>query len=531
MSEKVIKKVQCPLCYEEGFDTAGDNAHVFESGFANCVARHGSIGKLENVKKESNNSQRSKPLNNKKKWQEDGEYADIKTRKLSRKTCQTYGYMVNYDKKIHIANYYDSAGNVVMQQLRDAKKNFPLKGDKEYKKELWGKHLFTPNENVFVTITEGQIDALSVAEVFNCKYPVVSLPNGAQAAKDVLLKHKDWLEGFKYIVLAFDNDKDGIKATEECMKIIEPGKVRIARFKDVKDANDLLKQGRKKDLIDIIYNAAKYIPDPIITDNKLLESLRGYKFRTVKWPFKNAKNIQPIRIPSVYSIAARPGIGKTEFIGEIIRYFISNSQRIGIISLEQTKQQVLTKLTDNLIGTKLCNISDRELTDEEIESCRMVAENIAMYDHITYGSSLESIVEHIPHMVRTLGCELIIFDNLSYSATGLDGDERRGIDKAMISLKDSTVKYDYTLFNVCHVKRDEEYIEEGEFPVSVSQIRGSQGIEMYSDYIIGLHRDKNDENLTVRNTLQACVLKDRMRGEDDGKVFTMKYDTKTRRLT
>lgn len=53
MSEGIIvDKIQCPLCAEEGFDTACDNAHVFDSGYANCIARHGSIGKIGEATKQ-----------------------------------------------------------------------------------------------------------------------------------------------------------------------------------------------------------------------------------------------------------------------------------------------------------------------------------------------------------------------------------------------------------------------------------------------------------------------------------------------
>lgn len=537
MQDKIIDQIACPMCQSENRDTMEDNAIKYD-GQINyfCVAGHGWLnsssgkqGNQESVKKKNEVIY----LNIKENKFRQGIYADIKSRNITKKTCEFYGYQVDPDTKDHIANYYNAAGNVIMQQIRTPDKQFPILGDKNANVSLYGSHLFTPTESCFITITEGQIDALSIAQSFNCKYPVVSLPNGCTAAKSVLLKNKKYLDGFKYVVLAFDNDEPGRKATEDCLRILEPGKVRIARWTGGKDANDLLQQNRERDIQSIIYTAVAYIPDPILTGDGLLDSLNHYQSKTMAWPFKNTKDIQPIRIPAVYTVAARSGVGKTEFVGEIIRSVIGNGGKIGVIALEQTMQQVLLKQTDALMGTKLAEIFDRELTTEEREYCRIAAENLVIYNHIQYGCDLLTIVDNIAYMVKTLDCQLIIFDNITYSLGGTKGDERRSIDIAMTKLKDSTIKYDYTIFNICHIKRENQFtiLSDDEFPVSVDDIRGSQGIDMFSDYIIGLHRDKSNDNITLRNTLQACILKDRFTGGDVNKKFTMKFDKKTKRLS
>lgn len=523
--QKIVSKDQCPSCAIEGRDTAHDNLVTFDSGIRYCVAGHGTQSILNQKKDHMKTTEK---LNDKFIT---GVYDNIKSRKISKKTCEFYGYQINREKNCHIANYYNAAGKVAMQQLRTADKQFPIIGDKSYNKKLWGMHKFTKDSRVFITITEGQIDALSVAEAFDCKYPVVSLPNGVSAAKEVLLHNKKYLEGFKYVVLAFDNDDPGLKATEECLRVLEPGKIRVAKWLK-KDANEYLQAGELSEIRNIIYNAVEFIPDPILTGDQLIDSLSTYTAKTKEWPWTQANRvIQPIRIPAVYTIAAKPQVGKTEFVAEIMRKQIKEGNKIGIIALEQTIQQVLIKMTDSLLGTNLGEITNREYTEEEKKACKKIADKLVIYNHITYGSDLNQVVDNIPYMVKSLGCQIIIFDNISYSATGLDGDERRGIDKAMIALKDSTVKYNYTLFNVCHLKRDNNFIGDSEIPVTIEGIRGSQGIEMYSDYVIGLYRDKLNENIDVKNTLTAYVLKDRMTGSDTGKSFEMKFNPKTRRLS
>ncbi len=538
----VVRTEPCPLCQEEGKDSNGDNVQVFDSGVRFCIASHGTIGK-EKVDKENSNVDKVKDdiPETKSKFYE-GEYRDIKSRALSKKTCEYYGYMVNAEKQIHIANYYNAAGELAMQQIRTADKKFPICGNKEFNDTLWGAHKFTPHDQVFITITEGQIDTLSIAEAFDCKYPVVSLPNGVRSdnsgnnrAAEVISKNKKYLDGFKYVVLAFDNDGPGNSATKACLKILEPGKVRIARWPQ-KDANDMLKSGDKAGIRQVVYSAVEYIPEPILTGTQLMTSLENAVAKTRPWPWDSAnKVIRPIRIPSVISVAAKAGIGKTEFVSELMRGVIGDGGRIGVIALEQTVQGVLVRLTDSLTGTTLSDIVNRSFTEEEKEACRCVADQLVIYDHVTYGSHIETIVDNIAYMVKGLNCEMIIFDNLTYSATSIGGDERRGIDKAMVALKDSTVKYNYTLINVCHFKRDDESdnlsLVDGDCAVNIKNIRGSQGIELYSDLVIGLHREKGSDNEKIRNTLQAWILKDRLPpGQDEGKMFKMRYDVANKRL-
>jgi twinkle protein len=67
---------------------------------------------------------------------------------------------------------------------------------------------------VSITITEGEIDALSVSQAFRNKYPVVSVPNGAQSAAKALAENYEYLDKFDKIVLMFDMDKPGREASE-----------------------------------------------------------------------------------------------------------------------------------------------------------------------------------------------------------------------------------------------------------------------------------------------------------------------------
>ena len=63
---------------------------------------------------------------------------------------------------------------------------------------LFGQQLFSSGGKK-LTITEGEIDALSVATAFDGKYPVVSIPNGASAARRAITKSLEWINSFEEI--------------------------------------------------------------------------------------------------------------------------------------------------------------------------------------------------------------------------------------------------------------------------------------------------------------------------------------------
>ena len=92
-------------------------------------------------------------------------------------------------------------------------------------------------------VTEGEIDALTVMELQDCKYPVVSLGHGASAAKKTCAANYEYFDQFEQIISMFDMDDAGRKAAQECLRIYPAAKVAPLPTKDV---NDGLIAGRSK---------------------------------------------------------------------------------------------------------------------------------------------------------------------------------------------------------------------------------------------------------------------------------------------
>ena len=132
-----------------------------------------------------------------------GDFAGIRSRKITEDTCKKFNVRVDAGPVIRFPYY--AGGRVVACKERDQSKNFTWQGKNE-EDQLFGQQNFGSGKTV--VITEGEMDALSVWQA-RPNWPVVSVPNGAKAAKKALSKQLTYLLGFNEIVLMFDNDDAG----------------------------------------------------------------------------------------------------------------------------------------------------------------------------------------------------------------------------------------------------------------------------------------------------------------------------------
>ena len=73
---------------------------------------------------------------------------------------------------------------------------------------LFGQQAFKSGGK-YITVTEGEADALAVNEMFDGKWPAVSIRSGAAGAAKDIKANLEWLETFDNVVICFDNDKAG----------------------------------------------------------------------------------------------------------------------------------------------------------------------------------------------------------------------------------------------------------------------------------------------------------------------------------
>ena len=84
--------------------------------------------------------------------------------------------------------------------------------------------------------------------------------------------------------------------------------------------------------------------------------------------------------------------------------------------------------------------------------------------------------------------------------SGMDMDERKGLDMLLTKLRTFVEETGVGLFGVSHTRRQEGKGLENGAEISLSALRGTQGISQLSDAVIGLQRNQQEQDPKKRNT-------------------------------
>lgn len=460
-----------------------------------------------------------------------GEAQSLAKRGLSAETCRKWGYAVGTFKgePCQIANYRDDQGRVVAQKIRRPNKEFCWVGEPK-KARLYGQHLWRDGGKMLV-ITEGEIDALSVSQLQQNKWPVVSLPNGAQGAKKDLSKQLEWLEKFESIVLMFDGDEPGKAAIEECVALFSPGKAKVATL-PLKDANDMLVAGRGAEVIDAMWAAKVWRPDEIVEGTNLWEAITTEDTtQSVPYPWKGLTTaLHGLRKGEITTLAAGSGIGKSTICRELAHHLLVTQQEtLGYIALEEAvKRTALGIMSIHLSRPLHLNPEKNEKKLRKAFEATVGSGRYFSYDH--FGSlDSENLLQRIRYLVTGCGCGWIVLDHLSIVVSGMEGDdERRLIDNLMTKLRSLVEELKFGLLLVSHLKEPTKgSLEEGG-QTSLNLLRGSRSIGQLTDIALGFERNQQDKTKSHLTTVR--VLKDRF-GGFTGVAATLAFDKQTGRLT
>lgn len=456
-----------------------------------------------------------------------GQYKDLTKRKISEKTCKLYGYSIGKynDKPCQIAEFKDDHGNVVGQKVRLQGNDFRTLGEVS---GLWGKHLWGTGKKI--VITEGEIDCLSVAEQQNCKWPTVSIPNGAKSAKKAIQKDYEWLVGnFEEIILMFDMDKPGMSASKQCSELFPPGKCKIAKLPK-KDANECLVANQGSSIVSAIWNASVSRPDGIVAGEdtwELVNTPIKPSDHEYPWIGLNKKTLGA-RKGELVTFCAGTGAGKSTTVKEIASYLLSKGEKIGYLALEESVRNAALDFM-SIEANSMLHLQDNleEKYLREIWERVFATGRLFLYDH--WGSlDGDVLTNRIRYLVRSCGVDWIVLDHISIMVSGLEGgDERRLIDNLMTKLRSLAEELNVGMFIVSHLKRPSQGKghEDGK-QISIGDLRGSGAIAQLSDFVIGLERDQQGENETI-----VRILKARYKGSSTGVATCLSYSPESGRLS
>lgn len=459
-----------------------------------------------------------------------GRYQALTARKISEATCKKYGYWVGEYRGqfVQVANINDQGtGQVTGSKIRFANKDFLALGVKS--SDLFGAHLWNGGKKI--VITEGEIDCLSVAEVFQCKYPVVSIPLGAKSAKKACAANYEYFDSFDEIILMLDMDDDGHKATIEAAEVLPAGKVKVAVL-PMKDANECLVSGNGKAIIDAIWNAQPYMPDGVVDamglldrvlDQKEVPSIPLFGSEGLRQKTKNA------RAGELIMLTSGSGSGKSTFARQnVYNWYKDNKIPVGVAMLEEAVEETVVDILGIHLKKRIRQDHMDFLKDPEFITAYKEAfqgEPLHLYD--SFAEAVEGrLLSKFEYMTKALGCKVIVLDHINIVVSGMDegGDERKTIDRLMTRLKSFAKSNGVTVMVIAHLSNPDKGTphEEGRV-VKVTDLRGSGGLRQLSDTIIALERNQQGDD---PNKVLIRVLKCRFTG-DTGFAGYMHYNRTT----
>lgn len=446
---------------------------------------------------------------------EDGVFKGVSERNITRATMEAYGVL--NDDQFWWFPYTDSSGKIVAYKRRNCDdKQFSTTG--EWKQaQLFGQNMFAKGSK-YVTLVEGEFDALAAYQMLGSKFPVLSIRNGAaSAAADVRANYK-YLDSFENVVVFMDNDEQGQAAVEAITQVLG-SKVKVFKAShDYKDACDYLSKDAQKEFMDSWWRAERYVPAGIVSGSSLREEvLKRPEEAKVRYPFGKLDDLTlGIRDTELVTITAGSGLGKSQFVRELVySIFNQTNDNLGIMFLEESTDRTARSLM-SLELNKPIHIPGTEVTDEELEEAYntlLKDDRIYFYDH--FGSNdIDSIVNNVRYFAKALNCKYVFLDHVSIVVSAqANNDERKAIDEIMTKLRMLTQETGISLFLVSHLKRpDGKGFEDGA-QVSISALRGSGSIAQLSDVVIGLERSSQHPDPLERNTTTVRVLKNRYSGQ------------------
>ncbi len=500
-----MSKTSCSSC------GSSDGVEVYEDGQTHCFVceahtfAEGSTVKKEDFVDESWERVEVTPLE--------------KIREISAKAFSKFSYGRS-PNGAHVINHYNLEGKVVAQKFRYEDKTFSWKGNVKEAVPFGMNEWRSGGKRI--TITEGELDALSISTALDNRYPVISINNGAQGAAKDLKKHLEFLNSYDEVCIWFDNDKPGRDAVKEVSALFPQGNLSIIQT-TYKDANEVLKKQGIKGVIAAYYETKIYTPAGIVNANEggfdaLVEDASSDEVYDTPYPnFEVSKG-------AITTIVSGSGMGKSTLTREVGYHLLMyHGLTIGHVALEENnavskRAYIGIDLNEQLI--KKTHWKEYKDSKENLPKLKesydkvIGTDRLFLYNH--FGSiDSDSLLNKLRYLVVGAGCDFIILDHISIVVSGLDdmGDnERRVIDVLMTKLRSLVEETGCGMILVSHLKRPpgEKGHEDGVQP-RLSHLRGSGSIAQLSDQVIGI--EGNQQSETESNKRGIRRLKDREGGE------------------
>ena len=527
----------CPVC--DSSDAVGVN----EDGSAKCFScdtfmpnyKESCEGKNMEVQKDNTFKQHDNI--------EVGSFSALTDRKISKDTAQKYGVKVVHDLQgnviKHMYPFYNGYEISATKTRSVNDKIFFWHGTKA-ETGLFGQQLFKGGK--YITITEGECDAMAAYELLGSKWAVVSIKSGASGAVRDIKENLEFFDDFENVIVAFDNDKAGKEASQKVARLFKPSKAKILSLPNGwKDPNDMLRSNKHKEFVEAWWASKVYTPSGVINVSEQRDKFHNRERKTsIPYPWEGLnEKLYGLRQGELVTLTGGTGLGKSSVTRELEHHLIKNTaDNVGVIALEEDWRRTIDGILSIEANARLYIDQEREkFSREELDKFFDV-----LYDgdnknrvwvHSHFGTNdIDDIFSKLRYMIIGCECKWVVVDHLHMLVSAVhEGDERRAIDSIMTKLRSLVEETGAGIVLVSHLRRvDGNKGHENGIEVSLSHLRGSNSIGQLSDCVIALERNQQSDDIDEARTTRMRVLKSRYTG-DVGLASHLLYDKDTGRLS
>lgn len=335
-----------------------------------------------------------------------------------------------------------------------------------------------------ITLTEGEIDAMSLAEL---GIPALSVPfGGGGGNKQAWVEHEyENLARFDVIYLALDNDAPGREAAAEIAKRLGPERCRMVEL-PAKDANDCLRQGL--DLQAAFRTAKSMDPDGLVTASALKDDVMALMYPDPDAPANHIETPWNIHEDLVFRwgelvvAAGINGHGKTSLVNQCALAAIRQGERVMVASLEYRPERFLRKMV--IQGAGLANEYPARPYAEAVTE--WMGDRLLLWGK-TGSQKLEELIEVMRYSAKRYGVRVFVVDSMT--KLGLGEEDYDGQKRAVEALADFKNDFNAVVLLVCHVRKGAS--EDQVF--DKTDVKGTGAVTDLADTVLLVRRNKVKE--------------------------------------
>lgn len=413
-------------------------------------------------------------------------------------------YHVGEQGEMIVFPFLDPDGNLIMAKVRKAEDGAkPKPTEAECEKILFGWQAIDQNARE-VVITEGEIDALSMAAY---GFPAMSVPYGGGGGnkQDWIESEYDRLDRFETIFLALDMDREGQLAVAEISSRLGCHRCRVVELPK-KDANECLMDGVSREDIAKRVAAAKTMDPPALRRPVEFQDQvvalfypkdgvqPGYTI-----PYGRVSNRLRFRPSEVTVWSGATGSGKSQILSDCAVDWIWQGSRVCMASLEMHPAQTLRRMVRQVTGT------GQPTESNIVRTIAWLNDGLWLFD-LVGKTGVDGVIEVFEYARRRYGCDQFIIDSLM--RLGVETDDYNGQEKTMFRVVDWAISAGVHVHFVAH-SRKADMKQSG--PQGTEDIKGAMelGANAFNILTVWRNRKLEDDINAAETDEERAVLAER----------------------